>query len=35
VGLCQIGAAAMAARGIRYADILNHYFTGAMLRKLY
>ncbi len=35
VGLCQIGAAAMAARGIRYADILNHYFTGALLRKLY
>lgn len=35
VGLCQIGAAAMAARGIGYKDILNHYFTGAMLRKLY
>lgn len=35
VGLCQIGAAAMAARGTCYKDILRHYFRGATLQKLY
>lgn len=35
VGLCQIGAAVMAAKGFKAEDILAHYFTGANLRKLY
>jgi SpoIID/LytB domain protein len=35
VGLCQIGAAVMAVQGYRAEDILTHYFTGAILRKLY
>jgi len=28
VGLCQIGAAVMASRGIGYRDILRHYYPG-------
>jgi len=35
VGLCQIGAAVMGARGYSYREILGHYFTGAVLEKLY
>ena len=35
VGLCQIGAAAMAAQGYDYRQILLHYFRGAAVRKLY
>lgn len=35
VGLCQIGAAVMAAKGFSAEDILAHYFTGARLQKLY
>jgi len=35
VGLCQIGAAVMAAKGHKAEEILAHYFTGAILRKLY
>ena len=35
VGLCQIGAAVMAARGARGEDILKHYFRGAALRRCY
>jgi SpoIID/LytB domain protein len=35
VGLCQIGAAVMAARGHRTDSILRHYFPGASVRKLY
>lgn len=35
VGLCQIGAAVMGARGYAYADILRHYFVGAELKTLY
>ncbi len=35
VGLCQIGAAVMAAKGFRAEDILTHYFSGATLLKLY
>lgn len=35
VGLCQIGAAVMADRGIDHGDILAHYFRGALLRELY
>lgn len=35
VGLCQIGAAIMAANGTPYQDILTHYFPNAELRKIY
>lgn len=35
VGLCQIGAAAMASRGFDHKSILNHYFTDAVLIPLY
>lgn len=35
VGLCQIGAAMMGARGYLYQDILEHYFKGAQLDKKY
>jgi SpoIID/LytB domain protein len=35
VGLCQIGAAAMAVKGFSAAEILRHYFPGAEIRKIY
>jgi SpoIID/LytB domain protein len=35
VGLCQIGAAGMAERGMSYRQILSHYFQSAQLEKLY
>ena len=35
VGLCQIGAAVMGARGYNYNQILEHYFPGADLTALY
>mgnify|MGYP001068846867 FL=1 len=35
VGLCQIGAAMMGARGYSYRDILMHYFRGAGFEKFY
>jgi SpoIID/LytB domain protein len=35
VGLCQIGAAAMAFRGFSAEEILLHYFKGAALVKRY
>lgn len=35
VGLCQIGAAVMGERGYGYDVILNHYYPGAVLTKLY
>jgi stage II sporulation protein D len=35
VGLCQIGAAVMATRGHSSEEILEHYFHGAEIRKLY
>jgi len=35
VGLCQIGAAVMGARGYSYRQILFHYFVGAEIRKLF
>ena len=35
VGLCQIGAAVMAARGKKAEDIVLHYFPGASLQKPY
>lgn len=35
VGLCQIGAAVMGARGIAYNDILSHYYKGSLIEKAY
>lgn len=35
VGLCQIGAAVMSAKGYTYDKILSHYFPGATLTNLY
>lgn len=35
VGLCQIGAAMMGAKGYRYDEILLHYFRGASISKEY
>jgi peptidoglycan hydrolase-like amidase len=35
VGLCQIGAAAMAEKGFNAEEILRHYFRGAALVKRY
>ena len=35
VGLCQIGAAVMSARGYSFDKILFHYFPGASLSNLY
>lgn len=35
VGLCQIGAAMMGAQGFTYDEILQHYFRGARIEKLY
>jgi stage II sporulation protein D len=35
VGLCQIGAAVMGAKGYKYNEILLHYFRGAELEKRY
>jgi len=34
VGLCQIGAAVMAWRGIGYEEILKHYYPGTELERL-
>jgi SpoIID/LytB domain protein len=35
VGLCQIGAAVMATRGVSSEDILKHYFQGVEIKKIY
>ena len=35
VGLCQIGAAVMGAKGCKYDEILLHYYSGAEIRKIY
>lgn len=35
VGMCQIGAAVMSRKGYSFEAILNHYFTGARLEKIY
>jgi SpoIID/LytB domain protein len=35
VGLCQIGAAVMATRGFSAQEILNHYFRGVEIKKIY
>ena len=34
VGMSQAGAQAMAAQGVKYADILTHYYPGAVLSRL-
>ena len=35
VGLCQIGAAAMGARGYGYQEILQHYYPNSTLKTIY
>jgi len=35
VGMCQTGAAIMALKGASFVQILNHYYSGARLRRLY
>ncbi len=35
VGLCQIGAAVMGSKGYKYNEILEHYFRGSKLEKIY
>ncbi len=35
VGLCQIGAAVMGAKGYKYDEILLHYYRGAEIKKIY
>ncbi len=35
VGLCQVGALAMARSGARAEEILQHYYTGVKLERLY
>lgn len=35
VGLCQIGAAVMGAKGYKYTQILDHYFPGATLKTYF
>ena len=35
VGLCQIGAAVMGEKGYKYNEILQHYFRGTELKKVY
>ena len=35
VGMCQYGAYGMAKMGVKYADILKHYYTGIELTKAY
>ena len=34
-GLCQIGAKVLAERGMGYAQILEHYYPGAVLQRMY
>jgi len=35
VGMCQYGAYGMAKMGVKYGDILKHYYTGIELTKAY
>lgn len=35
VGMCQIGAAVMGAKGYRYDEILKHYYNGVNIQKVY
>jgi stage II sporulation protein D len=34
VGLCQEGAMVMAAKGFRYRDIINFYYTGVIISDI-
>ena len=33
IGMCQVGAMAMAKKGLSYKDILNYYFQGIALKR--
>jgi len=35
VGMCQYGAYGMAKMGVKYDDIIKHYYTGTEITKLY
>jgi len=35
VGLCQIGAAAMCSKGFSAEEVVQHYFRGTQVRRLY
>ncbi len=35
VGMCQYGAFGMARMGVKYADIVKHYYTGVEVTKAY
>ena len=35
VGMCQVGAAVMAHMGYNYRQILEHYYTGTIIRQVY
>jgi len=35
VGMCQVGAGVMAAEGKKYHEILNHYYPGTRVEKVY
>lgn len=35
VGMCQYGAYGMAKMGVKYADIVKHYYTGVEVTKAY
>ncbi len=35
VGMCQTGAAQMALEGLNYRDILNHYYPGTRIQRIY
>jgi SpoIID/LytB domain protein len=35
VGLCQIGAAVMGAKGYTFDEILRHYYVGASIKNIY
>lgn len=35
VGLCQVGSAVMAEKGYQFDEILMHYFSNAIIKKIY
>ena len=35
VGMCQIGAAVMGSKGFLYDEILHHYYSDALIKKVY
>lgn len=35
VGMCQIGAAVMGQQGYTFRQILEHYYQGALVEKVY